>query len=234
MIHLYQRRRTSSNLLYHQRNLLQTIRQSDTFAVCQADKNLGPCIVEKEKYKHDAFHDHLNDPTTYKLLTEAEALQKTANVKILIEKLISKHRNIIDRVDLRFLRAGISKITDPFNKLYLTYKVHKTPVKTRPVVSTCGALTHALGVWVDIELQPIARKQPSYIKNSLDLKTELEALPPLPAHASLFTSDDTAMYTNIDTPHALNAIRRHITATEPNFRTPDPTACHGSSPNHHD
>jgi hypothetical protein len=137
MIRLYQRRRTSSNLLYHQQHLLRTIHQSDTFGVRQANKNLGPCIVEKEKYKHHAFHDHLNDPATYKLLTEAKALQKTANVKILIEKLISKHRKIIDRVDLRFLYASISKITNPFNKLYLTYKVHKTPVKTRPVVSTC-------------------------------------------------------------------------------------------------
>jgi hypothetical protein len=222
MIQLHQRRRTSSNLLLHQRHLLRTIRQSDTLVICQADKNLGPCIVEKDRYKQDACTDHLDDTKTYKLLSEAEANQKIAIVKMLIQKLISKHRNIIDRIDLRFLRAGISKVKDPFNKLYLTYKVHKTPIKTRPVVSTSGALTHALGVWVDIQLQPLARKQPSYIKNSLDLKLELEALPPLPAHTRLFTSDATAMYTNIDTPHALNAIRRHITATEPKFLTLSP------------
>jgi hypothetical protein len=215
MVRLFKRRPVSSNLLRHQRHLLKTIRDSDTFVICQADKNLGPCIVEKQDYKKAAFHDHLNDTRTYQHLSPEEAKTAIATVTQQITQLISKNRALIGKTDLRFLRHGLSHVKDPYNKLYLTYKVHKTPVKTRPVVSTSGALTHPLGVWVDIQLQPIARSQPSYIKNSLALKQQLEALPPLPPHARLFTSDASAMYTNIDTPHALHVIGRYLRARRP-------------------
>jgi hypothetical protein len=61
-----------------------------------------------------------------------------------------------------------------------------------------------------MNLQYYAKKQASYLKNSLALKSILEDLPPLLDHAMLFTSDATSMYTNIDTNHALHVIGRLI------------------------
>ncbi|KAL7534531.1 hypothetical protein ACHAXR_005939 [Thalassiosira sp. AJA248-18] len=77
-------------------------------------------------------------------------------------------------------------------------KLHKTPLKTRPVCSDCASLPHALGQWVDEMLQPIVKAQPTYFKNTFALKKELNDLK-LPANASLFTYDAVSMYTNIDT-----------------------------------
>ena len=85
-------------------------------------------------------------------------------------------------------------------------KVHKTPLKTRPVVSCSGSLLHSLGVWLDTMLQPIATSLPSFIASSYDLKEALQEMPLLPANAQLFTADAISMYTNIDTASALNAI----------------------------
>ena len=89
-------------------------------------------------------------------------------------------------------------------------KVHKQPLKTRPVVPCSGSLLHPLGVWLDTALQPIATSLPSFIASSYDLKEALNDLPPLPDGALLFTADAVSMYTNIDTFYACNAIRNFL------------------------
>ena len=91
-------------------------------------------------------------------------------------------------------------------------KVHKTPLKTRPIVSCSGSLLHALGVWVDDKLQIAARRQRSYFKSSLDLKKELTALN-VPPNAYLFTADAVSMYTNIPTDRALLFIGKYLRRT---------------------
>jgi hypothetical protein len=95
---------------------------------------------------------------------------------------------------------------DPYPHFYLTFKIHKTPLKTRPIVSVSGSLLHALGRWLDNQLQPLVRTLPSFIASSWELKNHLETLPALPAHARFFTCDAVSMYTNIDTDHALAVI----------------------------
>ena len=47
---------------------------------------------------------------------------------------------------------------------------------------------------------------PTYLKDSNDLLQDLAALPKLPENTRLFTEDATAIYTNIDTATALEAI----------------------------
>ena len=108
------------------------------------------------------------------------------------------------------ISAKKKECTDPFPKLYLLMKVHKQPLKTRPVVSCSGSLLHPLGVWLDTTLQPIATSLPSFIASSYDLKEALNDLPPLPDGALLFTADAVSMYTNIDTFYACHAIRNFL------------------------
>ena len=93
-------------------------------------------------------------------------------------------------------------------------KVHKQPLKTRPVVSCSGSLLHPLGVWLDTVLQPIATTLPSFIASSYDLKEALNDIPPLPNNALLFTADAVSMYTNINTYYAIHAIRNFLQTQE--------------------
>jgi hypothetical protein len=44
----------------------------------------------------------------------------------------------------------------------LTMKVHKTPLKTRPIVSCSGSILEGIGIWVDSKLKIAARRQRSY------------------------------------------------------------------------
>ena len=103
----------------------------------------------------------------------------------------------------------MAECKNPFPFFYQLYKIHKNPIKTRPVISGCGSLLHPLGHWIDEELQPIAKKMPAYFKSSYVLKEELLSLR-LPPNAVLFTADADSMYTNIDTDHALTIIGDYI------------------------
>jgi hypothetical protein len=95
-------------------------------------------------------------------------------------------------------------------------KVHKTPLKTRPIVSCSGSLFQPLGLWVDSMLQIVACVQPAYFKNSFDLKEELVSLD-LPPGTLLFTADAQSMYTNIPTDKALQVIGDYLRENSERF-----------------
>ena len=97
-----------------------------------------------------------------------------------------------------YIRYWIQKNRfDPFGYFYLTIKIHKNPVSTRPVCSDCASLVHPLGKWLDYALQPVVADQPFYFKDSFSLKQELDKIV-LPPNASIITFDAVSMYTNID------------------------------------
>eukprot|EP00804_Cyclotella_cryptica_P003582 CCRYP_002186-RB/>CCRYP_002186-RB protein AED:0.29 eAED:0.21 QI:0/-1/0/1/-1/0/1/0/339 len=91
----------------------------------------------------------------------------------------------------------------------MLYKIHKPPTPrgypTRPVCSDVSSLPRGLGKWVDIQLQPVARTQPSYFQDSYCLKQLLSNIE-IPPYALLFTADAKSMYTNIRTGPALKHI----------------------------
>ncbi len=106
------------------------------------------------------------------------------------------------------------EVKDPFPHFYLTFKIHKQPLKTRPIVSVSGSLLHSLGRWLDTQLQPLVRKLPSFIASSFELKQCFNRLPKLRPHARLFMCDAVSMYTNIDTDHALETIATFLRANK--------------------
>lgn len=50
---------TRSNMLPFQRTILASLRKSNKYVVFSADKNLGPCIIERDQYIRRALNDHL-------------------------------------------------------------------------------------------------------------------------------------------------------------------------------
>lgn len=98
---------------------------------------------------------------------------------------------------------------DPFAYFYLLAKVHKNPMKTRPIVSASGSIMYALSKWVDEELKKIVRQLPFTITSSTQLVNELHSLGSLPP-LRFASSDATSMYTNIDTFHGLHMIRSFL------------------------
>ena len=201
-----------SNLLRTQRRALNFLRNQDTFLVVQCDKNLGPAIIEKDRYIKFAFRDHLSDATTYKRLTDHEASVKASHLKLWIAAWTKKHKRLLLPSEKKFMEQRLRTNETPFSAFYATMKVHKSPLKSRPIVSCSGSLLQPLAIWVDDKLQIAAKAQQSYFKNSYVLKNMLQELE-LPPNAFLFTADAVSMYTNIPTHRALLFIGQHLRAT---------------------
>ncbi len=120
---------------------------------------------------------------------------------------------VLSNNDKKFIEASLD-VKDPFPHFYLLFKIHKQPIKTRPIVSVVGSILHGLGRWVDKQLQPVCKCLPSYVSSSLDFKNKISDLPTLPAGTRLFTCNAILMYTNIETDHALNEIEDFLQSSE--------------------
>jgi hypothetical protein len=210
---LFSRRSGRSNLIRHQRETLQWLRDQDDFVVISCDKNFGPAIMEKPKYCRLVLQ-HLSTTGVYNQITARHARHSVfPRIKTTVSDWIKKYTKTgdISKSENRFFRHGHS-LVDPLKPLsvfYIMPKIHKTPMAVRPVVSYSGSYLYSLGVWCDDKLQPVAQKQRSFFKSSFVLLQRLAGIE-LPPGARLFTADADAMYTNIPTRPALHVINDYL------------------------
>lgn len=205
--------RPGTNLSKVQQNALKFLRDNDKFVVLATDKNLGPAIIEKDEYIRKALKDHLSEPSTYRQLTDAEATTiQEANEKEL-RKIVTENTKWIYGPQNDFF---VESLKDPENKLrtpifYALPKIHKTPWKTRPVVSTISSVLSIASKWLDYQLQQLIPHIRSYIRDSTEVLQRIKKVGDLPPNSKLFTADAVSMYTNIDSDHAIKSIDSWLT-----------------------
>ena len=206
---IFRHRKATPNLLPYQEATLRNLRNDANLLFPDTDKGLGPCAVTYAQYITDTLI-HLTDTTVFTRLSPEDAQNSAATIEQEIRQWLSSHKRVLDKDAIRYIENHLHKNRkSPFGKFYILYKIHKPPTPkgypTRPVCSDVSSLPHGLGKWVDIQLQPIARAQPSYFQDSYCLKQLLSDIV-LPPNALLFTADAKSMYTNIRTGPALEHI----------------------------
>ena len=209
---LFLKRRGTSNLLPTQRRLLQCIRNHDELIVANCDKNLGPALIERDKYIKLVL-EHLSDEKTYMRLFDDEVTLYLSNTNELLDDWISNYDEFLSSMEKKFLK---STRTNDLPYFYMTIKAHKNPWSLRPITACRDTILAGLGILVDRWLQRIAITIPSFFKNSATLKSFLENQR-LPPNALLFTADARSMYTCIDTDAALDEIPKYLRAHRREF-----------------
>lgn len=214
---LFKKKRGKSNLLPHHRAALQYLQHHPDLMIVQCDKNLGPAVIERDTYIQLAYTDHLNDASTYQILTPFQASMRIGQVKLAIENWIKKYADSVNDQCKKYMTKALKTNIDPYSYLYLTMKVHKglNPLKTRPICSCSGSLLQPLGQAINKLLQPFAASQPYYLKNSMELVTDLKALGELPPNTFLFTADAKSMYTNLLVDHCCQLLNDWLESIEP-------------------
>jgi hypothetical protein len=155
---------------------------------------------------------HLTDTSTYRRLSPLEARMYSGQFRQTILQWIKTHTAAVPKNETKYLRRSLSQCSNPFGVFYLMMKVHKETILSRAIMFASGSLLFSLGVWVNSKLQPFARRQQSYFKNSQTLKRQLDATA-APEKSYLLTADAVYMYTNIPTDCALQLICNHIRTT---------------------
>ena len=216
---LIYKRKATSNLTPFQQSILKEVVSNDKIVITNADKGLGTVAISTADYIKYGLK-HLMDDTTYKLISEEQAFTDIRSLRDEIYKWTFEHRSALSDDAAKFIRKRlVDTIDDPFGYFYLLIKLHKDPISTRPVCSDVASLPHALGQWVDEQLQPLVKAQRTYFKNSFALKSQL-ALLQLPPNASVFTYDAVSMYTNIDTDQCISSLKKYLSSRDTQTKFP--------------
>jgi hypothetical protein len=192
------------NLTPTQKNTLRELQHSDEFIILPTDKNLGPSIMNRDTYITQVFEEHLLT-RSYTQLSEPTAKQRLSNTQQLLVNNFEAHRHELSQPEIEyFTRSFKTHHRTPI--FYGMPKVHKTPMKLRPVVSCINSFNTIFSTWLDFKMKALLLLIPSYVKNSSELIRELKSLQ-LPPSAKLFTADASSMYTNIDTTTGIQAMQ---------------------------
>ena len=86
MLHRTNTHRFSTNLTRRQHHLLRQLLGDLNFIIVPSDKNLGPCIIERDVYITKGLKDHLMNKKVYLNLTEQEGLNMEKDAKIIFQE----------------------------------------------------------------------------------------------------------------------------------------------------
>ena len=153
-------------------------------------------------------------------------LQNDLHYKPLHSDPTTKHVYLVEKWCSKWLQKGeISpKIADWVNnkkaKLGVAFgnvKTHKEGNPLRLITSCCGTPIENLSAFTEFYLQPLARKLPSFIKDTTDLVNRIEQINndgPFPGGTLLVSWDVVSMFPNIDNNLGLTAVKNALNARE--------------------
>ena len=203
----------SSNLTRLQYHTLMKLKNNDKIIVLLSDKNLGPVTTDKDTYITKVLTEHLCDGSTYQKLSEKEAQERLHDTR---EELLytftnptATTQNSLTDTQKKYFARVFNNTQHRTPTFYGLVKIHKQPVKLRPVVSCCGSFLAAISSWIDYHLQNIRTTIPSFIQDSISLKQQLEQIN-IPYDTKIFTADAISMYTNIDADHSVTIIKKWL------------------------
>ena len=119
-------------------------------------------------------------------------VETSKRVKKLIDKLYKEKH--IDEMRRRWLSLTPNPPRIP--QFYTLTKIHTPTPVGRPIISGCEGPTESISSFVDSLLQPIAKSQKSYLKDTTDFINLIEKTRVL-ENAILVSMDVTSLYTNI-------------------------------------
>ena len=172
------------------------LRNNPEYTIRPTDKNLGLIILPTKVYIK-LCKEHLDDRNTYQLLDEPYSLIIQARTELSnINETICQHINIqYRRQILKYLNHPITHpITIP--PFHVFPKVHKTPLKGRPIAGAVKWISTNLSKILASLLRPYCNRLPHLLKDTKTLIQNLSANPHV-AHENTFSMDITSLYPNM-------------------------------------
>ena len=215
MTRLFQyNKRTTRPLLPAQQSALLWLQDHTEFIVFNTDKNLGPAIIERERYIQYAWKDHLCDTNTYKQLSKKEAYKKVTSIMNDIEFFTHKFKSSLEKHEITYINRLLQKTNydNAYSYMYLLAKIHKHPMKTRAIISYSGSICNGVAKWIDKEMKKIIPHMRYVASDSTQVVKALTSRK-WNTQSKLFTCDASSMYTNIHLGHALPIISDFLLTT---------------------
>ena len=172
------------------RNALISLKEDPEIVIAKADKGDTVVVLDSAHYYSLAAR-HLADTKTYELLETDPSEEIVRRYHQYLKRCVGD--KIMDDYQHR-------RLTVPDNykmsTIYFLPKIHKNPLKLRPIVASSNSITTNASRYMDKILQPQMKKVSSYCRNSTHLVRVLQKLE-VPANSYLASLDIESLYTNI-------------------------------------
>lgn len=186
-------RRTNDNLPREQREALNSLRTRKDIIIKPADKGSGVVVMDRQQYIDEGMRQ-LSNHTNYKPLDSDPTGTFSKDIQRTLDDM--RERDQISKKAHKFLSPRDCRTA----RFYLLPKIHKPGNPGRPIISSNGAPTERISLFVDSFLKPLVPKLPSYIHDTPDFLRKLTGIKDqIPATAIIGTFDVSSLYTNI--PH---------------------------------
>lgn len=205
-----------NNLPFRERKALRELRSNSEIIIKKADKGTTTVIMNKAD-KLQEGQVQLDDRKNYMPLETPMVLETSQRVEEIINDL--HQGNHIDTMTKKWLSQ--TPIPPRIPVFYTLTKIHKPVLTGRPIISGCDGPTERISSFLDHILQPIAKAQKSYLKDTTKFINFIEKRK-VPHNAILVSMDVTSLYTNIPQKEGINTVCKSYEAFYKND-TPIPT-----------
>lgn len=180
---------------------MKTYLHNNNLLLLEADKNLGYVVVTNDWY-HEQIMVHLNDTNTY--------IKEEPKFDLIIKdfkRIFDNCKNINSKLysRLKMIYRNLNK-WDKTPIFHILPKVHKTPVKTRPVIPCINSITADVAKALDTTLQTYIDKFDWVLKGTFDLIHKLEEISMCNFDLIIMSADVESLYTNIDVPSGITYV----------------------------
>ena len=179
------------NLPLNERKAITELKNNSEINVKKADKGTTTVIMNKLD-KTQEGQTLLDDGNNYTPLEDPMAGATFQKVKQIVEEL--HQGSFIDEMTVKWLSQTPNPPRIPV--FYTLTKIHKPTPVGRPIVAGNDGPTERISSFVDSLLQPIAKSQKSYLKDTTDFVNFIERRK-FPKDVFLVTLDVASLYTNI-------------------------------------
>ena len=202
-------RLTRPNLSKGERAALRELKKSDKVIRIQ-DKGSRFVVLNPEDYENKML-GQLNNELHYKLVQS----DPTSKHISLVEKWCSKWLQK-GQISIEVAEWVMNKEATP-GVAFGNIKTHKAGNPLRLITSCCGTAIEHLSQFTEFYLQPLARRLPSFIKDTTDLLNRIKELNkngPFPEGTLLVSWDVVSMFPNIDNNLGLTAVEKALDARD--------------------
>ena len=216
------RHKGEGNINTQQQQALKDLKSRQEIIIKPADKGGQIVLQDRTNYVLEATRQ-LHDTTYYRPLTQPMYLETQTMVRTLIDQM--KKERLITAKQANYLYGPDLPLARLF---YLLPKIHKAAESWtipylvppgRPIVSDCGSESYRQAEFIDYYINPLSHSHPSYVKDTYTFVNKLKHLT-VPENTFIFSVDVDSLYTNINTPLGLEAVKKALESS-PVLSRPD-------------
>ena len=158
-------------------------------------------VIMNKQDKMTEGQTQLDDRKNYMPLETQMVKETSQRVRDLINEL-----HLGNHIDAQ-TKEWLSQTPNPprIPVFYTLTKIHKPTLTGRPIISGCEGPTERISSFIDHILQPIAKAQKSYLKDTTDFINFIERTK-VKQNTILVSMDVTSLYTNIPQEEGINTV----------------------------